>query len=78
MGQRTIIKNITLATIGLRVASRMFREYKEAKAKGSPGGEKVTFDEWVDMSLILQEEIMSALPEIDAYVILMPKDMGYE
>ena len=67
MGTRTIVKYLTLATMALRIASKMYQKVRESTSEGSPGGEKVTFEEWVDMSLILQEEIMAALPDIETY-----------
>ena len=77
MGERTVVKYITLATLGLRIASKMFSKIKEVKGAASPGGEKITFEEWVDISVMLQEEIISAIPDIDAYVVLVPKDQGW-
>ena len=77
MGRRTIDKYFSLVLVGFRIVRVMWSKIKEVRASDSPGGKDITIEEWMDLGDVLAGEIMMALPEVEAHVLLVPKDEGY-
>jgi hypothetical protein len=73
MGERSFLKYFTLVSLAFSVARGIMKKAKEAKAPDSEGGEKITTLEWVEIGMVIEDEIMERIPEIEAVVILKPK-----
>ena len=77
MGKRTINRYLTLFRIFMSMAGGFWQKYKDSRSKASDGGAEVTTDEWIEIGNDMAMRFMESLPDIEAYIVLIPKDEKY-
>ena len=77
MGERSFFKYFTLFRLAFRLARALMEKAAEVKAPESEGGVKITPDEWIDIGGVIADQIMAAVPEVQAVVMIQPTDALY-
>ena len=73
MAERTVIKYFTIFMVFMRLASRFYSQWQAAIQAGSPGGDKVTAEEWAEIGMGIGTELQAAIPELEVFVFMKPK-----
>jgi len=74
MGERTVVKYMTLVMAFIKLASTFMVSYRNAQRENSPGGEKITQEEWYDVAIAVQDELSDSLPGMKAFVFFVPEE----